>query len=430
MSAQTQQPIVRAPRRVAGTTIISPGITAAAQIVIPRFSAPNQYPSGKLVGTGPESMLAGTADTERRPVPFVVITEDAGKQLAEWQGGSTKRGTLPAIIQPVVRDLTIVGYDDTGGNYANSPESAVNDDQTNDHGKPDRFGLLWVEATGATVRDVNLYYAPGTAAYFGRPGAPRKGPTLPFDRIELSIAGLNVKRCYRGINNSAIDSSLTDCSVSGFRDYGVRMAGACLYSKLHVYGGSGKDDAIGVLIDGDANIGTTVYSEHCKTGLKITGKYNSLVGLYVHSCEQQAVAIPGAINEISSFRIQNCPLGFVLGDQHNKIGAGSISVTPGGTGIKLASGMTQVVRDVNIDLPDANSTGIDVEAELYQSTIVAHFTGGGVGLDLNDNGTSRLGTGNTIILTATRTEKPIDLPPNWDDQNNQIILNGRQVHSK
>jgi hypothetical protein len=329
-----------------------------------------------------------------------------------------------------VRDLTIIGYDDTGDNYANTAECAVHDDQAKNHGKPDRFGLLRVHATGAIVRDLTLFYAPGTAAYFTRAGAPRRGPALPFDRIELSISGLNVNRCYRGINNSAIDSSLTDCTVSGFRDYGIRLAGACLYSKLHVYGASSQDDAIGILIDGDVNIGATVYSENCKTGVKITGSYNSLVGLYVHTCKTQAVFIPGALNEVSSFRIQDCPLGFVVGNQHNKITAGTIAVPPRGTGFKLTSGLMQVIRDVTIGMDDAASTGIDVDAELYQSTIVAHFSGGGVGLDLNDNGKSRLGTGNTINITATRTATPIDLPPNWDDQNNQVWLNGKQLRAK
>jgi len=58
---------------------------------------------GRLWGYGPASMLVGTADTQNRPVKAIVITQDYGAKLSQWQIPSA--GYLPAILQPKLSDV-------------------------------------------------------------------------------------------------------------------------------------------------------------------------------------------------------------------------------------------------------------------------------------------------------------------------------------
>jgi hypothetical protein len=85
------------------------------QWIIPRYANGSTHPAGQLVGWGPTSVVQGTADTQNRPIPAVVVTEDYDKSLSQWQGGAA--GKEPAVMQVVVRDLTIVGHDNLGGGY-------------------------------------------------------------------------------------------------------------------------------------------------------------------------------------------------------------------------------------------------------------------------------------------------------------------------
>src|SRR3990172_4100434 len=56
------------------------------QWIIPRYANGVTHPAGQLVGWGPTSVVQGTANTQNRPIPAVVVTEDYDKSLSQWQG--------------------------------------------------------------------------------------------------------------------------------------------------------------------------------------------------------------------------------------------------------------------------------------------------------------------------------------------------------
>ncbi len=139
-----------------GITVVRPesytysgGVTTrncyeVTQHVIPRyrhnsFSQPSGVqtsfgPAGMLIGWGPDSVVRGTAATEALAsqgiTPAIVITEDydAPEGIAQFSGGAFQAPNRnPAVIQPQICDISIVGRDTEGNDYqtagvvANSP---------------------------------------------------------------------------------------------------------------------------------------------------------------------------------------------------------------------------------------------------------------------------------------------------------------------
>ncbi|HEX3601740.1 MAG TPA: hypothetical protein VHU84_16420 [Lacipirellulaceae bacterium] len=309
-----------------GTTVIQPGTTAVAQTVIPRYVSGTTFPAGQITGFGPQSILTGTSATASTgSTKAVVITDGYGTSISQWQTQSP--GTQPAVLQPIIRDITIAGYStngwDSGGDVNDGP-NIYNKTDT------DKYAGLVAHATGGTLENVTLFYIPGTAAQITRPGSLLNGATRQFDRLKWNVHDLYIRRVFRGIWMNATDSHLTDVEVTGFRDYGVRIGeyqagGAVQFARIHAYGGgmlaadntstiagqggmpAGVDSAA-IWIDGDNNHGVDCYGENAPVGLYIKGSYNALDGLISHTCWVTNVNLGGSFNHISKARVD------VLGD--------------------------------------------------------------------------------------------------------------------
>jgi hypothetical protein len=104
------------------------------QHLIPRYACgvgqPNNWsttrsiaPAGQLIGAGPMSVIRGNGSTSSQTVKAVVITEDydnAANLALYGSGEYNQSGYKPAVLRPVVRDLTIAGHDETGTNYVSA----------------------------------------------------------------------------------------------------------------------------------------------------------------------------------------------------------------------------------------------------------------------------------------------------------------------
>ena len=121
-----------------------------------------------------------------------------------------------------------------------------------------------------------------------------------------------------------------------------------------------------------------------------------------------------------------------MSGQENQISNGRIDVKANGTGIKITNGERHTIRDVILNSHVSHTTtGIDAEATLNNCKIDVLIFGGaaGVGLDLLDTSTSRLGVGNSITIQATdlgASVELIDLPSTWD-KSNRIVVGGMRI---
>jgi hypothetical protein len=130
-AAQDAKVLILRNRMPTGITVVPPttysGMTpvywqpAGGQHVIPRYANGVTHPAGQLIGWGPTSVIQATNDTLTRSVPAIVVTEDyANQSKDQWQGSAAGGAPLynspTAVLQPVVRDVTIAGRS-TGDDY-------------------------------------------------------------------------------------------------------------------------------------------------------------------------------------------------------------------------------------------------------------------------------------------------------------------------
>ena len=97
----------------------------------------------------------------------------------------------------------------------------------------------------------------------------------------------------------------------------------------------------------------------------------------------------------------------------------------------INNGTHHVVRNVAIS-STANplAKGIVAKATLHNCHIIAHIAGGEIGIDLDDSGVNRVGSGNVIwITTSNGTTTAADLPDSWtttpdNSEVNDVRING------
>ena len=109
--------------------------TTVTQHVIPRYAwgvlqpaiwsgTRSIAPAGELRGWGPMSVIRGNSSTELLSdlidYRAVVITEDIDRITAMFGSGEYQQNLKPAVLRPVIRDVSIWGHDDTSTNYTDN----------------------------------------------------------------------------------------------------------------------------------------------------------------------------------------------------------------------------------------------------------------------------------------------------------------------
>jgi hypothetical protein len=429
------------------------------QHVIPRFADGATYPAGQLRGTGANSVLVATAETQNllAATRSTVITEGYDQLLSEWQVGSIPLDPpapaySPAVLQPQLVNCTVAGYSTTG--YATT--DYVNDvPATVAANVPDLYDGYRGFANGGIVDNVCFFYVPGTALDIARAGSDRYGQMLPHDRLKWVISRVSVRRVFRGIDNEAVDSYMRDIEVEGFRDWGVRLFSSVQFQNIHTYGGGRSDEddgsgGAGLWLTGEQNLGSAVYVEHSPIGLRIhqAGKKNSINQITSHHCPVNNIRIDGGANCISQIDLRSSPGNILITGGQNCVSDGSIVLQDGGTGIKIETdgrfhmiggiAMTgyQENPDPTPDDPKAdNAVGFDADVELNDCKIQLVITHCAKGIDLDDAGVGRVGSRNIIIVNTDTVDTPYELPSNVTqtvntNDTNQIYINGVRYYKQ
>ena len=120
-----------------GIAFVNQGIVPLAQYVLPREGDGLTHPAGQLHGVGTASAIQGTeyGPADGSNPQRIVVTEDWDEEiLRQWDNGPADDGEEPrteleeAVLQPVVRDSSILGKVDLAG-YADSlggPSDIIN----------------------------------------------------------------------------------------------------------------------------------------------------------------------------------------------------------------------------------------------------------------------------------------------------------------
>lgn len=421
----------------AGIAIKAPGINSAAQFVIPRYRFGTNFPAGQIVGFGPASMLVGTADTQNRPVKAIVITQDFGEKVSQWQ--LTSAGYLPAVLQPKLSDVTIAGYSAdnwaTGGLVADGP-------QVHNQDAPYLYNGANMSGNGGEIHNVEFFYIPGVALDVTRNGTIAVGAQLPFDRLRWTVDRICSHRVYAGPWIRATDSSCSDVETFGFRDYGFRLgdsrSGAIQSHIVHCYGGGYSDEPNGsggaaIWVSGDGCQCDQYYGENAPIGLLISGNSNSVNQIRSHTCRTTNIKITGRQDVVTDLNVDATVIGVSIEDQYNTIRDGWIHPKGKGKAIVLENGTAQVI-DIGIGAfgqPDA--IGIEAHTQLVNCRITAHIIGGATGIDLDYGDVDRVGDGTVIHITTTKeTTTPAKLHKGWSttptNTKKEVVINGTRYY--
>jgi hypothetical protein len=269
-----------------------------------------------------------------------------------------------------------------------------------------------------------------------------KGPVGEFDREVNTTSHVCFNRVFAGIDIRAVDQQIEHVEGTRWRDFGVKASHHHQLHDIHVYGGGDY----GIWLQGDGNQLTNSYPENVSfgpeelaIGLYVEGNQNVIKSLRSHHCAGENVRMAGVSNVVMGFWLGDPtdaeevnPLGFLVSGQENQISNGRIDIKANGAGIKITNGERHTIRDVILNSHASHTTtGIDAEATLNNCTIDVVIVGGaaGVGLDLLDVSTGRLGLGNDITLHASSLGAAvefIDLPSTWD-KSNRIVANGMRL---
>ncbi len=341
----------------------------------------------------------------------ILRNKDYGKPIAQWQGGSTQAGLAPAVLQPVLRDVMLFG----NGKLVGQPK---------DDDAPDQHHGLLLNASGTVVDNLHVWGVPGTAAVFNRPGNPRKGEPLQFDRCQPYVTRLNAVRVHRGFDLQATDGSFHHINVNNYRDWGIRLSNAIHFSDVHTWGGVGP----GVLITGVGNRGSKLYVENSRVGLQIAhgANRNFIDGIRAHTNWTLGILVSGTKNTLRDLEVDTETIGIEINNQYNTLDGGSISVRKEGTGIILNNTTGQTVK-LRLDLDGGNiggAAGLVANAPIERCTIDVLVLGGKVGVDLSKG----IGRGNVVRVRSYKTATPVVLPASWD-VSNEIVVNGKRLES-
>lgn len=428
-----------------GDYFVSPGLNEVegGQYVIPRYADGDNHPAGMLVGFGPQSILHGSSVTDNQAVPAVVISEDVLGDLSQWYGTTT--GLLPAVLQPIVANLTIAGYSTNNFGVGGDVGDVVYVDNIPAASHPDKYMGLRLCGSGGVVSNVTVSYIPGTAIQIRRPLSLRNGQMHPLDQELWTLSNVTVRRAFRGIEFDPVDGVISGkVEIENCRDYGLKIGseftGKVQFkgADIHTYGigyDADANDGPGVWIAGDGCSGGSIYAETGTLGLLISANHNDIAGFRSKDTTIAAARLSGWYNRVSNFWIEGCDvLGFDVTGQDNTIENGTIDVVGTGVGINLAHESRQKIRNVKINaFNQGQAKGIVFATTINYSTIDFDVIGGLIGLDAFPGGVNRMGTGNTIHCKSTNgTVAPINLPTGWtttptnNPGNNRVFINGVQ----
>jgi hypothetical protein len=421
-----------------------PQFMTVTQHVIPRYVSgapqpPGQPgksvgPAGQLIGWGPMSVLSGNAQTQRQSVKAVVKTEDFGELIAQWSSGEYKKPEYrPAILRPTVRDCTIAGYDETGTNYASAGVVSNEPGKHNPAGKfPDRYGGVFIQASGAYLENVTAFYIPGTAFWVARTGATNAGAFGPWDSEKTTIRNCQAHRAYRGFDIQVVDAVVGGLQGYALRDYGVKFTAGATHidGAVHFWGVS-PGPCVWFPATAGPCWGGPFYVENSPVGMLIENSGNQLVPIYSKACTEANIKITRERNVLGMVELEvaNGASGISVYGQFNKVIGGSITMmSPKAVGVSVAAGGNSgnglVVRDLRfLGTSATEGTAFTTADVLNNATIKVHLQNVGTGLQLYPEGVSKIGMANDIDITATSVNTPISLPPTWHPSN-RIRVNG------
>jgi hypothetical protein len=423
---------------------VVPQFMTVTQHVIPRYAnvegklsrraTQSMGPAGQLIGRGPMSVLSGNAETKNRPVKAIVVTEDVGKQIAQWSSGEFKQpGYRPAVLRPVLRDFTLVGHDETGTNYQSG--GVVNNEpgRHNPADKfPDLYGGIFLQASGAQVENVTIFYIPGTALHIARTGAVNTGAFGPWDVEKTMIRNCAVHRAYRGFNIQVVDAVVGRLQGYALRDYGIKFtAGATqIDGAIHFWGVS-PGPCVWFPESAGGCWGGPFYVENSPIGMLIESSGNTLGPIYSKQCHQANIKITNERNVLGPIDIEVAAgaTGVSIYGQFNKLLGGSVTLaSPTAIGIGVVAGGNSgnglVIRDIRfLGASPTSGTAFTTADVLNNTTINAHFQNVGTGMQLYPQNVSKIGMANNIDITTSAVTTPISLPPTWH-RSNRIRING------
>lgn len=214
---------------------------AGGQHVIPRYANGVTHPAGQLIGWGPTSVVQGTVygPTDGMNPHEIVVTEDYTLAVRQWVNGT---GSIMAVVEPEVRDLTILGKDDLGNSYGSGGQ--VNGAyQWNPQGTVPYNNLetgLYINASGAHVENVGFYHIAGTCAVITRGGGVLNAQVTQFDDEKSFLNNIRLSRSYSGLELIVIDMVVGRVDGMSLRDWGIKVpayAGAVQFQDaIHLWG--------------------------------------------------------------------------------------------------------------------------------------------------------------------------------------------------
>jgi hypothetical protein len=470
-----------------GTTIVPPvdvkivnnvpvwTYTTVTQHVIPRYASgvaqPTSWspirsiaPAGQLIGVGPASVIRGNAQTQNQAVKAVVITEDFGRpDLAMFGSGEYNQPTFkPAVLRPVVRDLTVLGYEDPSAEPNYTSGGKVNDRPGQFNPKeqwPDLYGGVFMHGTGIRCENVTAFYIPGTAFHFVRTGASNAGAYAPWDVEKNTVWDCAAIRAYAGFDLQVIDMHVGKLQGYALRDYGVKFTAgsAQIDGAIHFWGVS-PGPAVWFPSTGGGCQGGPIYAENSPTGILIDSQNNDLSHIYSKECTGKNIHLA----ELSSntrlshlwLDVMSGAIGVIDEGNFNRLlngkvrlfGSSSIGVQilpVGEPGFEHHRGT--VIRDLFFEgVASGQGVGIDADMEgsgqnvtISDCIIVGHFKNLAVGIDLYDDTNSRLRLGERNYIYATTdggVTNLVDVGPNWgttpQTTTNQVWVNGVRYYKQ
>ena len=399
------------------TPVITPVYSSFARgtTVIPRFHDGENFPARNLEG----GVYVGTPET----VGAVVVSQDYNKPMDQWTGGTYgsdgKRDTskAPAWLNGRVDNVTIDGR----GGISRLNPSVYPDGVTYD-------GII-LNGNGYRVDRLRVFDVPGTAGVFKRVVRNRWGPPKLWDQGNTILSNLTALAVLRGFDLQFVDGQVRNINVSAFRDWGVKVHHAIMYSQVHTWGGRGP----GIWQSGVRCQGSQLYAESGPVGIKIDGGGNRLTQIYTHTCWVNDVDLNGSGNHLSDFEFRVDKLGVAIDGQYNTLTDGEVEAKNGTVGIQVGGngGNGLTIRNVSLSMwGQSEAIGFTTDVKLSNCDLDFLIVGGAVGVDLTGpNGESRIGWGNTINIRRSgsdpksQTTEVIRLPATWS-KSNHIYVNG------
>lgn len=405
------------------------------QIILPRYSDTVNPPCMNLCGNGPGTIIKtnkNILNLSQQKYKSIIQTEDFGKNTAQWSSGEYNRPDyLAAILRPMLKNFTLCGFDETNSNYTQG--GVVNNQPWNWNPVdrfPDLYGGIFLQSTGCIVRDINLFYIPGTALWLTRSGAVNNGAIKQFDVEKNSVFDCSFERVYRGFDIQTIDSMVGRLQGHAARDYGIKFSAGStqIDGTLHFWG-IFPGPCVWFTKEAGACWGGPFYVENSNIGILLESSKNILGPIYSKDCIISNIKISGERNVIGpiDLDVRESAYGLFIINHFNKIIGGNITLPnklSTGIHIEYSGGNGLIINNLDI-IGIRGGIGLSAYGTLNNSRISLHLQNLDIGLDLNTAGTSRIGTNNTIDITHNYVSKPVSLPKTWHPSN-RIYINGVQ----